>query len=240
MTTTTADMGIPAHKRCPPLEAPCEQLLPGISNDITLNEIVPKVKAKMFSVLKKVSHGWYNAIRTRQVYDARVCAHSTETFIIFDHFKDYEDKGVSEEYFKAISLYSVKEKVVHELPPIPNVAGGIPVSCQCVSLEGKIYVVGGRVVDLFGTGTNKVYVMDMVEEICWKECASMKEPREEFGCGVLDGKIYVFGGCHGNEPVSGSEVYDRKGSLQRGTISLLEFGFVGGICEHHQTQRENS
>ncbi|CAM6084355.1 unnamed protein product [Calypogeia fissa] len=110
-------------------------------------------------------------------------------------------------YFKAISLYSVKEKVIRELPPIPNVTRGIPVSCQCVSLEGKIYVLGGRV---GRKGSKKVYVLDMVEEMCWKECASMKEPRQEFGCGILDGKIYVFGGFYGIEPVSGSEVYDPK------------------------------
>ncbi|CAM6123501.1 unnamed protein product [Calypogeia fissa] len=211
MMMIMGDLSIPAQKRWPPSEAPGQQLLlPGILNEITLNRIVPKLEAKVFSVLKKVSHGWYNAIRTRQVYDARVRAHSTEAFIIFDHFKAFIETQRSYKTFKAVSLYSVKEKVIHELPPIPNVSGGIPISCQCVSLEGKIYVLGGRVGRRICKGSKKVYVLDMVEEICWKECASMKEPREEFGCGVLDGKIYVFGGFYGIEPVSGSEVYDPK------------------------------
>lgn len=38
----------------------------------------------------------------------------------------------------------------------------------------------------------------------------MLEARLSFGAGVIDGKIYVFGGISRGIPVSGSEVYDPK------------------------------
>lgn len=38
----------------------------------------------------------------------------------------------------------------------------------------------------------------------------MLEPRQKFGCCVLDGKIYVFGGIFLDKPVLGSEVYNPR------------------------------
>ncbi|CAM6125223.1 unnamed protein product [Calypogeia fissa] len=90
-----------------------------------------------------------------------------------------------------------------DLPLIPNVAVGFRQACQSVSLDGKIYVLGGGLL-----GSRKVYVLDLPGQRQWKPCASMIQPRVEFGCHVMNGKIYVFEGCVGFD--SGSEVYDPK------------------------------
>lgn len=47
-----------------------------------------------------------------------------------------------------------------------------------------------------------VYVLDLVGQTQWNKCASMIQQRSSFICGVMDWKIYVFGG--------NGEVYDPK------------------------------
>ncbi|CAM6091785.1 unnamed protein product [Calypogeia fissa] len=181
-----------------------QQLLPGLPDHITLKMIVSKVGREMLPVLNAVSWAWTHAIRTRQVYEARIQAQSTEDFILFVYFDCWQG------HTNVVSLYSMKTQTAYQLPPIPNVYGGIPVHCQAVSVDGKVYVLGGRVESATQRGSSKVYLRDLVELRPWRECASMHEPREKFQCGVLGGKIYAFGGCNATGPVGGAEVYDPK------------------------------
>ncbi|CAM6108965.1 unnamed protein product [Calypogeia fissa] len=107
------------------------------------------------------------------------------------------------------------DKSVYHLPPIPSVTCGIPRSCNCVTMDGKIYILGGLE---WGVCTGDVFVLDVARgRRLWKQCASMKTRRKHFGCSAFDGKIYVFGGhgeghnCSGvKSPVAhvDSEVYD--------------------------------
>ncbi|CAM6104499.1 unnamed protein product [Calypogeia fissa] len=178
-------------------------LLPGIPNRITLNHIITKLPWKTLYILPSLSRGWRQAIRSHQVHDARVRSKSAETLIVANYI---QTKDVH-----AISLYSMGEKVSYRLPAIPGFGEGYPGrcprSCQSVWLDGKIYVLGG--VDDSGS-SNEVYVLDLAGQRGWRHCSSMLEPRQKFGCGVMDGKIYVFGGICLGRPVFGSEVYNPK------------------------------
>ncbi|CAM6100817.1 unnamed protein product [Calypogeia fissa] len=194
------------------------QLLPGIPNRITLEHICTKLPWKAFCILSSVSPTWWQAIHDRSVYNTRVQCSSTDTLLVHSHpFEvDFSCEG--------LFLYCPREKNCYELPQIPKCNRGIPWGCQCIALDGKIYVLGG------GTGYGdsceesddeehkkvfkEVYVLDLVggaeSSGCrkWKQCASMQEGRLKFGCGLIGGKIYAFGGASHYGPVHGSEVYD--------------------------------
>ncbi|CAM6130014.1 unnamed protein product [Calypogeia fissa] len=75
------------------------------------------------------------------------------------------------------------------------------------------------------TSSDAVYVLDVAGQNPWEKCANLREPREEFGCGVLNGKIYVFGGMSMSNPVSGSEVYDPKINFWSTTSPMKSFRF---------------
>lgn len=178
----------------------CEELLPGIPNEITLNHIVTKLPYwRDFHILPSVSRSWLQAIRSHQVYDARVGSHSTETLAVVNHEID-DDVSM-------ISLYSVRDGRLCELPPIPHL-GGIPSGSQCISLDGKLYVLGGLREPERELASDQVYVLDLAGQRRWRKCASMQQPRELFGCGILNGKIFVCGGVSLFEPVCGAEIYD--------------------------------
>ncbi|CAM6088001.1 unnamed protein product [Calypogeia fissa] len=178
-----------------------QQLLPGVPNEITLDRITPKLPWRALHVLSSVSRSWLHAIRTHQVYNARIRSQAVETLILVTHIRSgYFNDG--------IALCSMKDNSCSQLPPIPNLRERIPRWSQCISLDGKIYLLGG-VTDAIGeVGSNKVFVLDLAGQRQWTECASMIEPRVQFGCGVIHGKIYVFGGTSSYKPVGGSEVYD--------------------------------
>ncbi|CAA7020551.1 unnamed protein product [Microthlaspi erraticum] len=44
----------------------------------------------------------------------------------------------------------------------------------------------------------------------WRECPNMRVARRRAVAGVVDGKIYVMGGCEENETVNWAEVFDPK------------------------------
>ncbi|CAM6110900.1 unnamed protein product [Calypogeia fissa] len=187
-----------------------ELLFPGVPNEVTLYSIFPKLSWRMFHTLSSVTRAWKHAIQSHQVYEARVRSQSTETLVLFNSMMLSED-------IHPISLYSKRENDFYTLPPIPDVPSDYPKSCQCISLDGKVYVLGGAVESQGecrcsrcseSQGSADVYMLDIAGARKWKRCASMLEPRINFGCGVLDGKIYVFGGSSSHDPAAGSEVYD--------------------------------
>ncbi|CAM6107059.1 unnamed protein product [Calypogeia fissa] len=180
------------------LEDGNEQLLPGIPDEITLGHVVPKLPWRASYILVSVSRRWQQAVRSGRVYDARIRSSATETLVAIVATPSQYDRRDFQ-----ISLYSMSDKCCYQLPPFP-VFGRIPRACQCVILDGKIYVLGGEVHNY--DSWSEVWVFDLVGQRGWKKCANMHKSRSHFGCAVKDGRIFVFGG--GDH--SGSEVYDPK------------------------------
>ncbi|CAM6120032.1 unnamed protein product [Calypogeia fissa] len=206
-----------------------QQLLPGIPDEVTLKRISPKVPWKDLQILSAVSRGWRQSIQSRLVYDSRVRASSTETLVL--HSRDHCKLGNPR-----LALYSVKDERCYELPPIPGVSNevGIPLGCQCIALNGKVYVLGGFGGLDFPSKGKEVYVLDMAMAGQWKRCASMKSGRSDFACGAKDGKIYVFGGFFLGGCVSGSEVYNREKNSWSSILpmaSLRDFHDVTSLGE---------
>ncbi|CAM6104497.1 unnamed protein product [Calypogeia fissa] len=58
----------------PDTEASSQDLVPGIPNDVTLNQITTKLLWRDFYILSSVSRAWCHAIRSRQVYNIELLA----------------------------------------------------------------------------------------------------------------------------------------------------------------------
>lgn len=127
-----------------------------------------------------MSRRWRGAIRDREVFDARVLGHATETFVIIISLCG-----------RRAGLYSLRDNFCVNLPPIPDLPRGFWRGSKVVAIDGKVYVLGG--VDEKGWPIAEVYVLDLGGQRQWDQCASMLEPRLYFRCGVVNGKIYVFG-----------------------------------------------
>lgn len=86
------------------------------------------------------------------------------------------------------------------LVPITNPPSPTPTGATFVSLGWGIYVMGGRI---SAVETSRVWFLDCRSHT-WSELPSMRVARYEAKAGVLDGKIYVMGGCVDEDP----EVFD--------------------------------
>ncbi|CAM6084307.1 unnamed protein product [Calypogeia fissa] len=178
------------------------ELLPGIPDDIALDEIAVKLPANDVATLSSISQRWRQEITERVVYDARVRYRSTEGHVAFQMWANG---------FNELLLYSLRNKTLHRLPRVPKFCSGY----QFITLDGKIYVLGGRdcTREDLQTQSRRMYMLDLVGQKRWKQCASMVRPRQEFGLGAVGGKIYVFGGNSvnsGPDPNCAAEVYDSK------------------------------
>lgn len=131
-----------------------QQLLPGVPNEITLDQITPRLPWRALPMLSSVSRSWLHTIRTHQVYNARIRSQAVETLVLVTHIRyGFFNDG--------IALYSMKDNSCSQLPPLPNLRERIPRWSQCISLDGKMYILGG-VTDAIGeVGSSKVYVLDL-------------------------------------------------------------------------------
>ncbi|CAH8334125.1 unnamed protein product [Eruca vesicaria subsp. sativa] len=96
-------------------------------------------------------------------------------------------------------LRRVKGKM-NRLIPIPSFP--TPTGATFVSTGWGIYVIGGMIE---AVTTSRVWFLDCRTHT-WSELPSMRVARYEANAGVLDGKIYVTGGCLNEDP----EVFDPK------------------------------
>ncbi|CAM6098003.1 unnamed protein product [Calypogeia fissa] len=174
-----------------------DDLLPGIPNQIALREVSTKLSWKDFHVLSAVSRGWRHAIRSRQIYNARVLSQTRETLALIYYGKPFEG-------FQ-LALYSLRDGSSYLLPAIPGREAGNPDWCECVSVDGRIYVIGGT----RNYQSGEAHVLDLAGHAGWKLCAAMGEPHYNFPRSVLHGKIYVFDVDEDQDDVGG-EVYDPK------------------------------
>ncbi|CAM6120822.1 unnamed protein product [Calypogeia fissa] len=238
-----------------------ERLLPGLPDEVVLDHVVPKLRWQDSHILSQVSRSWLEANRSRRTYAARVRSDSTEMFYVI-----YPDGDGD---LDRLGLCPMSTHFWLELPEFPELSNFgdnyLPTNCQCISLDGKLYILGGWKCDdfvLHGSHSyteegGKVYVLDIAGQGQWKQCAKMPKPRQSFGCGVVDGKIYVFGGFIGlgsGKPTCKSLVYDpeanvwssirsmRRSSSPRRVVALGKELFVhsaqGGIEVYHVEKDE--
>lgn len=114
--------------------------------------------------LAKESSAWLRAMRIREVYDVRVVYRALESLVLVRFLPN------------KIGLYSTRDGFHLELPPlqVPRsvrasvCGGGIPIDCECVTLDGKTYALGGKQLNY-----RYVYALDLAGLMQSKQCASM-------------------------------------------------------------------
>jgi N-acetylneuraminic acid mutarotase len=103
----------------------------------------------------------------------------------------------------AVYEYDPQTDRWRERSPMPTSRGAL----AAVSLDGRIYAVGGRAVA--NTGALEVYDPRTDR---WERLAPMPTPRDHIAAAVVNGRIYVFGGravgVRGN--IATTEVYDPR------------------------------
>ncbi|CAM6120828.1 unnamed protein product [Calypogeia fissa] len=180
-----------------------ECLLPGLLDEIVLDHVVPKLPWQALYILSLVNRSWLEANRSRRTYEARVRSDSTEMFYV-----------ISLDCPGTLCLCPMSNHFWRELPQFPGYEyDELPTDCQYISGDGKLYVLGGWSSDEEG---GEVYVLDIAGQRQWKQCAKMPIPRHSFGCGVVGGKIYVYGGfigCDSRKPARKSLVYDPEANV---------------------------
>ena len=97
------------------------------------------------------------------------------------------------------------------------------------AVDGKIYVLGGRITDSELVPTNRVDVYDPAAD-SWQQMAAMPTARSSHAAAVLDGKIYVTGGnLNGHRPgvvleySDALEAYDPVNNTWTTLASLSEY-----------------
>ncbi|CAM6108455.1 unnamed protein product [Calypogeia fissa] len=184
-------------------------LLPGIPDDVTTQVLSTVLPWNAFHTLSSVSNAWHKSIQSGEMSEARVRFNSTDKLAVIKHCLQK-----SKTY--GIAVYSFRDKAFYPLPQIPGIESGIPESCKCTTLDGKIYILGGLSRDhktrpgKLRYRSSDVYMLDVVGQRPWKKCASMQAAGRKFGFGIIDGKIYVCGGSPHRTHVKIMEVYDPK------------------------------
>ncbi|KAL0726352.1 hypothetical protein Bca4012_022445 [Brassica carinata] len=104
-----------------------------------------------------------------------------------------------------------REKTVNRLmTPIPPCPSSHPTEgFAVVSLDCRIYVIGGSVFSSSSSGYTSSHVLLLdCRTHTWRQVTSMNVARRRATAGVVNGKIYVFGGCSGIKTYG--EVFDPK------------------------------
>ncbi|XP_056860771.1 F-box/kelch-repeat protein At4g33900-like isoform X1 [Raphanus sativus] len=103
-----------------------------------------------------------------------------------------------------LGWFILRRKGNNRLIPIPIPSFPSPRRATYVSMGCGIYVIGGRIE---AVTTSRVSFLDCRTHT-WSELPSMRFARCEANAGVLDGKIYVMGGCDDPFSRDNPEVFD--------------------------------
>ncbi|XP_013639180.1 PREDICTED: putative F-box/kelch-repeat protein At3g24610 [Brassica oleracea var. oleracea] len=122
--------------------------------------------------------------------------------------KRFRSLVVSPEFYKITrrSAYPATGNTVKRAQPIPFFPSQPREGSAVVSLDGSIYVFGGLV---NGERTSGVLLLDCRYHT-WHQVTPMRVARASATAQVVNGKIYVLGGCKDRRSADWGEVFDPK------------------------------
>ncbi|CDP12899.1 unnamed protein product [Coffea canephora] len=202
MTTTTTSGGQPPQPSAEP------RLIPDLPDDVSIN-CLSRIPRYYYPKLSLVSRSWRSAITSSALFTTRSLLHTTQTSL-------YLILRINYSFHWYPLLYNchsrkIPQKPIFSLPRIPFQ----PVGPAFAALGPKIYVIGGSINK---TPSNSMWVYDCRFNR-WAEGPRMMVGREFAAAGVVNGKIYVLGGCLVD---SWAEVFDPDTGLWAPVPSPIE------------------
>ncbi|KAI3835504.1 hypothetical protein MKW92_023830 [Papaver armeniacum] len=163
----------------PPPPTDSNLLIPDLPNDISL-QCIARVPHIHHSNLSLVSKSWNSLLRSPHFFNTRFNLNSTQT-LLFINIRIHNSS------FNWYFFDPKNPKSLFSVPSIPVQSIG----SAFAALGHKIYVIGGSINDI---PSPNVWVFDSRFKK-WELGPRMRVGREFAAAGVVNGRIYVIGGC---------------------------------------------
>ncbi|KAK9271902.1 hypothetical protein L1049_002267 [Liquidambar formosana] len=161
-------------------DAPPPLLIPSLPNDVAL-QCLARTPRSHHPTLSLVSKSWRSILKSPLLFTTRSLLSCTQHFL-------YLNIRINSSFrWFTLSQKPPNPIILSQVPPIPSQAIG---SAFAV-LGPKIYVMGGSVNDI---PSRNVWVFNCCINQ-WEIGPKMRVGREFAAAGVVDGRIYVMGGC---------------------------------------------
>ncbi|CAH8349095.1 unnamed protein product [Eruca vesicaria subsp. sativa] len=168
----------------PPETTTSTQLIPSLPDDVALN-CLARVPRHHHPNLSLVSKTFRSLPKSPLLYTTRSLLSATET-ILYVAIRIPPSTGAR--WFTLLHRASTNSNL---LVPIPSCPSPSLVGSAYVAVGSEIYVIGGSIKDV---PSSNVWCLDCKLHT-WRRVGNMRVGREFAAAGVIDGWIYVIGGC---------------------------------------------
>lgn len=191
---------------------PQSQLIPNLPDDVAL-QCLARVPRSHHRILSLVSKSWRYTLSSTALYATRSILRTTETFL-------YLNLRINSTFHWYTLFQHPHPQKYRKLFPLPSIPCK-PIGSAYAVLGPKIYVIGGSIGEI---PSNNVWVFDCRFN-CWEMGPRMRIGREFAAAGVVNGKIYVMGGCvvdNWARSMNWAEVFDPLTGLWAALPSPIE------------------
>ncbi|CAN4106479.1 unnamed protein product [Withania somnifera] len=181
------------------------QLIPNLPDDIAL-QCLARVPRSLHPILSLVSKSWRSTITSPALYITRSLLHTTETSLYLN--------------LRIKSTFHLYTLFHHKLFPLSEIPTK-PIGPAFAVLGSKVYVIGGSIGEI---PSKNVWVFDC-RFSTWEMGPRMRIGREFAAAGVVNGKIYVMGGCvvdNWARSMNWAEIFDPMTGLWTALPSPIE------------------
>ncbi|XP_017981877.1 PREDICTED: F-box/kelch-repeat protein SKIP6 [Theobroma cacao] len=199
---------------------PPPPLIPSLPDDVALN-IIARVPRCYHPILSLVSKSMRSLISSPLLYTTRTLLKSSQ------HFLYISLRLPTSPVLRFYTLYqnpTKPESPRNILVPLPLIPSTSLVGSAFAALGHKIYVLGGSMADI---PSSHVWSLDCRTHT-WEPAPNMHVSREFAATGVVDGKIYVIGGCvvdNWARSKNWAEVYDPETGKWNAVPSPVEIRY---------------
>ncbi|CAM8880789.1 unnamed protein product [Rhodiola kirilowii] len=156
------------------------QLFPSLPDDIGI-QCLARTLRSIHPISSLVCKSWRSVLKSPIFFDTRSALNSTEHLI---HLNIRTNANFN--WFALLDRQNPKS--IYQLPPLPS---NSLVGAAFAAIGSNIYVIGGS----YGNVSSRnVWIFDCRFN-SWESGPMMRIGREFAAAGVVDGKLYVMGGC---------------------------------------------
>ncbi|KAH9327773.1 hypothetical protein KI387_007951 [Taxus chinensis] len=188
-------------------------------------ECLLRVSCQFHSTLRGVCKSWESVVDSPQFYDDRQKIGSSEQCICLIQALPCVDKKSQHRMpIYALTLYDPLHGLwQRKLPPFPELAHGIPLFSECVTVKNKLILIGGWHPSRW-EAMKTVFVYDFSSDR-WRKGADMPTVRSFFACSASssEGLVYIAGGHDDSKnALRAAAVYDVEQDKWQGLPEMRE------------------